>query len=334
MWDPVAWFIGGGAEHSPEVARLLAFAATSGAEGIVAVGDLRVAPLDVPGGAVRVMPGSALVLNRAAGGSSQTYVGRLPVADTVEIAATGSGAGRTDLIVARIEDPFMSGEPWDAPVDPKVGPYVFTRVIPNVPAGTTRVQDVPGHSGSSAVALARVTLPASTGTVTAAMVTDLRVVASPRSVPMLRTYALVGADKSVLTATSAYPVGGQTWPTAVEDAWGELEIPAWATRARIVMTWAGVLCTNNSWGAVWVQVGMTANPDNRKTQEVLWDAQNAAGNYRTAIVAADDIAIPAALRGTRQKFYPRGRKTSGSGTTTLDWGSAMVLQVEFYERAA
>jgi hypothetical protein len=292
---------------------------------------MKVAPLSVPGTAVRVLPGAALILNRGAGGAQQTYAARLPVADQVEIAVTGSGAGRPDLIVAQVEDPFTAGEQWQEPSDPTVGPYVFTRVISGVPAGTTRLQDVPGYEGRSAITLARVTLPASTGTVTAGMITDLREVAIPRTKAVLQPYALVSADTSVLSATSAYPAGGQNWPA--ETSWADVAIPSWATRVRIVMTWAGVLCTNNSWGSVWVQMGANSHPDNYKTQEVNWDAQNAAGNYRTMIMAAADIAVPASMRGTSQKFYPRGRKAGGTGTVTLDLRSAMALQIEFYEQA-
>lgn len=91
----------------------------------------------------------------------------------VAIAATGSAGGRSDLIVAQVEDPNMAGEPWQTPTNPAVGPYIFTRVIPNVPAGTTSLRPL-GYSGRSAIVLARVDLPASTGTVTASMITDLR----------------------------------------------------------------------------------------------------------------------------------------------------------------
>lgn len=180
-WDSVPWFIGGGAQHSPEVARLLAYAATNGAEGVVSPGDLKVAPLDVPGASVRVLAGACLVPNRAAGGIAQTYVGRNPSQDVVAIGATGSGAGRSDLVVARVEDPFMAGEPWDDPADPITGPYIFTRVISNVPAGTTRLQDVPGHAGESGIALARIDVPANTGAITTGMIKDLRKLAQARS---------------------------------------------------------------------------------------------------------------------------------------------------------
>lgn len=334
MFDPVPWFVGGGAQHSPEVARLLAYASTNGAEGIVTPGDMKVTPLDVPGTAVRVLPGAALILNRGAGGAQQTYAARLPVADQVAIAATGSGAGRTDLIVAQVEDPYTAGEPWQAPTDPTVGPYVFARVISGVPAGTTRLQDVPGYEGRSAITLARVTLPASTGTVTAAMITDLRKVALPRSMPALRTYALVAGNDETLTATAS---AGEVWPNASTNAWEQLHIPEWASRMRIVATWAGVFVPpGNAWGKAWVQVGGYGAGESIVTQATGWDTPGLTENSRQVIVAADDRAIPKSLRGTSQRVYPMAKLDGTSNAAArpkLTAVSSMVLQIEFYETA-
>ena len=92
-WDSTPWFVGGGAHHSPEVARVLAYAASSGAEGIVTPEALRVRPLAVPGTSVRIAPGACLIVNRYPGGAWQTYVGRNPVEHTVPITAAGAGGG-------------------------------------------------------------------------------------------------------------------------------------------------------------------------------------------------------------------------------------------------
>ena len=71
--DSTPWFVGGGAQHSPEVARSLAYASTNGAEGTCGISDLRVQAQSVPNGSVQVIPGAALLLNRYTGGVGQTY---------------------------------------------------------------------------------------------------------------------------------------------------------------------------------------------------------------------------------------------------------------------
>lgn len=329
-FDNVPWFVGGGAQHSPEVARLLAYASTGGAEGIVTPGDMKVTPLAVPGSAVTVLPGAALILNRGAGGAQQTYAARLPVADDVQVAPTGSAAGRTDLIVAQIEDPYTAGEPWQAPSNPAVGPYVFIRVISGVPAGTTRLQDVAGYGGRSAVTLARVTLPASTGTVTAAMITDLRKVAIPRKQRIVLPYALVTGNTEKLDATGA---AGEVWPDATP--WN-IEVPSWATRANVIGTWSQVkIPPGNCWGALRVRLGDSGTPAQVYTQEVGFDTPSSAGNSRDAFIVADNVAIPASLRGRTIPARLMGRIAGGSAAAypVMDANSAAILDIEFLEQA-
>jgi len=335
-WDAVPWFVGGGAEHSPEVARLLAYAATGGAEGIVLPTDLRVAPLSVPGSGVRVLPGAALVRNRASGGALQTYVARLPVANTVSISATGSGAGRSDLIVARIEDPYVAGTPYQEPENPASGPYVFTRVISNVPKGTTRLQDLAAHANSSAITLARVDLPASTGTVTAAMITDLREVAIPRQTRRLFTYNLSSGDGTHYLSSDG---AEQFWPNVPDTVW-YVDIPEWATHANIIGHWGGVkMQKSTAWGTVWVRLG---RPDgygegNVRTQDQRWDAEasgTANDQVRETWAAADDVTIPAAMRGTRQPIRLMGRRSAAGASPGLDSASSISVDVQFTEGPA
>ena len=86
MLDTVPWFVGHpGAQHSAESARMLAYMASGGREGIVSAADMRVSALPVPGSAVVVQPGAVAVLNRAAG--QQTYIARVVEAENVAIAA-------------------------------------------------------------------------------------------------------------------------------------------------------------------------------------------------------------------------------------------------------
>jgi hypothetical protein len=326
-WDSVPWFVGGGAEHSPEVARLLAFAAIGGAEGIVEPGDLKVLPLDVPSGSVRVVIGAALIRNRATGGAQQTYVARNPTEDVVSISETGSSGGRSDLIVAQIEDPNMAGEPWQDPTDPKVGPYVFTRVIPNVPAGTTRLQDVPGYEGRSAITLARVDLPASTGTVTAALITDLRKLARPRSERQVVKGTLT--DKTVTLSTSS-------WQAFPEKPITGLVIPTWATHAVIRIDTTIRFVSGDGYFNLQSYLGTGAPITSGLFADAIIDSTSGGGSYRQPLVIPSDgvWAIPSSLRGKTVQLVTRvqGRANGGKiATGTTDYYFA---DVSFMERAS
>lgn len=234
MWDSVPWFVGGGAYHSPEVARLLAFAATSGTEGIVTPGDLKVVPLAVPGSSIRVLAGAGLILNRAAGGAQQTYVGRNPSEDVKAIASTGSGSGRNDLVIAQIKDPFLAGEPYENPADVTVGPYIFTEVLSNVPGSA--ITDPWAASayiaglGLSAMPLAAVVLPPSTGTIGTGQIKDLRRLAQPRSERFLTSQA--GGPETYFTSTSGF----QNFPNVTAQVF----VPSWATHADLRIDISGI----------------------------------------------------------------------------------------------
>src|SRR5699024_7630929 len=111
-----------GAKHSAAVARTLAYASTSGAEGIVEPADLRVRATQTPSGSVRVAPGGIAVLNRAANGGQQTYTARNVSETLVEVQPTGSGGGRTDYVWAHIIDPEYGGQ---FPENPQTAQYFF-----------------------------------------------------------------------------------------------------------------------------------------------------------------------------------------------------------------
>jgi hypothetical protein len=326
-WDSVPWFVGGGAEHSPEVARLLAYAALGAAEGVVTPGDLKVVPLAVPGGAVTVSSGAALILNRAAGGAAQTYVARNPTADTVAIAPTGSAAGRSDLIVAQIEDPYMAGEPWQAPADPKVGPYVFTRVIPNVPAGTTRLQDVPGYAGRSAVTLARVDLPASTGTVTAGLVTDLRALARPRSERQV-------VKGTLATNTTTLSTG--SWQAFPSNPIPGIVVPSWATHAVVRVDTTIRFVSGDGYANFQAFMGPAGQLDTTTLfADSLIDSTGNAGYRQPLVIPSDGAwAVPAALRGKTVQVASRVRGKSNGGKIATGTEDYYFLDVTFMERAA
>lgn len=325
MFSPVPWFVAGG-KHEPEVARLLAYAATGGGEGVVQATDCKVEQLDVPATSVRVLPGAVVVRNGAAGAGSQTYLARNAEAQVVTMTATGSGGPRTDLIVARIEDPQYPGTA--DPADPENGPYVFVRVVADVPADTTRVQEIAGHENDSAVTLARVTRPASTGTVLNSHITDLRTLAQPRTGHETRIANPAAADLQNTTATA-----GEVWPD--EASWS-IHVPVWATTVRLVGTWAQVLVpAGDAKGLLWIVLGDTEEVP-APTQKVRYDTSTSGGATRQTYVCADEIPVPEAMRGKTVTVRLRAVKSSGSaaGRITADTGSAIALTADFIENPA
>lgn len=317
MWDPVPWFVGGGAQHSPEIARTFAYAATSGAEGIIASTDLRVAALSTPGSSVRVLPGAALILNRSTGGAQQTYAARVASEDVVGVAAQGASGTRYDLVVARVEDPFVAGTPWADPTDPAVGPYVFTRIIPNVPSGTTTLQSVPGHEGESGIALARIAIPANTATITDAMITDLRKVARPR-----RTRDLYNTQP---TTTST--IASSSWTDWTPQANRSILVPSWATQVKVIAHVASVApASSATLGVVRFALGSSL-----VGQQNTFDLD---ASTRATLLTSDTLAIPASYRGTSQVLKLQAARSSGAGNVKTDTASTVVFDVEFLEVAS
>ncbi|MGA5411555.1 hypothetical protein ACPCSC_30410 [Streptomyces lavendulocolor] len=320
-WDSVPWFTEGEAEHSSEVARLLAYAAFAGAEGIIGNSDLQVRALATPASKVQITTGACAIINRAPGSQYQAYAARLPSRDEVNIAATGSTA-RSDLIVARIENPYSYGETWPQPSDPANGPYVFTRVISNVPKTTTRVKQV--RSTDSAITLARIDIPANTTNITQGMIKDLREMANPRRRRVLRyMHGFNGVDE----------VGNTRYPSFEEFPNGcnwDIEIPEWATSATIIATWAGLDQRNakDSYGHLRARLGTL------HTAITNYDCDWEGSPQRFTLIGGGVLSIPPSLRGTVQDLVMEGcgtANTAYSGVLEADGGSTMFCDIEFVE---
>lgn len=327
--DRVPYFVGGGAEHSPEVVRQSLYDSMGGAEGVSSWDGLKVYAQTVPTNSVRVIPGGAVLNNRYVGGGGQAYSARNATQTTLGISPTGSGGGRTDLVVLRVLDPQYEGNP---PADPTNFDYTRLEVIQGVPAGTTKFKSL--NRSYPAIELAKITIPANTATITPAMITDLRKVARPRTHTETRALSIITGQEDTINSTLTYP-DGETWPEAAEDAWGFFDIPEWATRAKVVMHWDGISAPGgNTWGWIWVQIGYSVNPNHVVTQGVFYDTTGVAQKSRQHAMVADTINIPSALRGGQHKIYGRANVLGGdtAARLQLNSGSTMSLDVTFLER--
>lgn len=328
MWG-TPWVVGGGAEHSPEVARVLAYAATSGAGGVIGVNDLRVQATATPTTQVRVSPGAAIIRNRYAGGGQQSYIAHNGDEDLVDVTPTGSSSGRVDLVVARVEDPQYAGP---IPADPTDHNYAFPHIITGVPAGTTRASEL--GLGYPAEELARLDLPANTATITPAMVTDLRKVANPRRDRELFAHNLEGP--TVYALESDTPVA---WPGIAESVFMTY-VPEWATVAMVKVTLGGVRVSRSAaTGVWWARIGRPEDwgEGNVRTQDQKYalDFSAVSGvEMRESWSAGDDINIPAAMRGTMQPIRIFGKRLTTGGPPRLDNASSIMLDVEYKEKVA
>ncbi len=329
-FDGVPWAVGGGAVMQAEVLRLIGYLAADAGEGVVGGADCAVLALPVPDAGVRVMPGAVAMLNRSADaelGAQQAYVARNPAAETVDITATNSGGGRTDLVAVIVEDPQYAGQPDPASVQD--GPYVRVVVYEGVGAGVTRLDQV--DAGQTGLALARVTLPASTSAVQAGHITDLRSVPNPRVRQETKIINLPNGWADATLTAAAYT----TFPSGA--SWN-VEVPSWASRVHLELYVSGVWVDNDSsndsgnWsGKVRAKLGTVVTADAELNPTVPQQNKRDTCTY----LAAGDLAVPKALRGTTQALTAQALKSGGTADIALGdrWGTTVVLKATFFEQA-
>jgi len=303
-----AWAVDG-STASAVIARLQLKSSTRGNQGIMTAGALRVQALSTPGPSVTVADGDCVVLGQEVQWQG-TYYGYNIGNTTVSITPT-TGTSRSDLIVVRMQDPTFSGSPWTG--NPSTDVLMDVHVIQGVsPSATT------APSGSSAIALARIDIPASTSAITQAMIVDLRNVANPRRDRGLDTHS----PSAIETLT------GTTWKNFPTTAHWPVTIPSWATQVKVVVTAAGVhLSSGQAYGSFRFQLGtlfgQAVNLDDDQT-----------GTRRNTLIVADTLSVPAVLRGTTQTLQVQMIINSGNASTiTTDTATTFVADVEFNEVA-
>lgn len=318
MLDAVPWFIGGEAQHSPEVARMVAHAATQGANGIIGARDLEVRALNVPGTQVEIYPGQAVLRNAYPAGAGQSYMVRNKTLTALDIPATGSAAGATRYVIIRTLDPQYNDQ---APADLVKGPYITADLVTSIT-----------NLNYPHVVLAKIVQPPSTGTIEQSMITDLRQLANPREKTNLRIHPHIATDTGLnLTATSE---NGEFFPN--DGGVQRFDIPEWATRAQVRAQWLSVRYpAGDHYGDCWVEYGPWSDATGlheRETQRYSWDTPNVSSPTKSDWMVADDVYIPAAYRGTNQPFVMKARRFGDLGAAMTD-KSGVVMEIRFLETA-
>ncbi|GGL03381.1 hypothetical protein [Streptomyces flaveus] len=295
-----------GGTHAARAFRMMVRDLARGSQGVTEGDDLKVKQLSTPGAGVRVVDGSAVIRGATWGQGSYTQYN---VGDaTVPIAPTGAGA-RSDLVCLRVEDPEYEGTR-----NPETAEIGYFHVVSNVSATTTTVP-----SGMTAVPLARLDIPANTSVITDSMIKDVRQIANPRRDRKLYT-SFPGSLSTLTYSDNKW----HKWPTAAK--W-TIPVPTWATGAKLVTTFAGLRMTRadvyarmqNAFGTV---LG----------QDTVIDDDQGSQTRRNTIVLADNLTIPAAMRGTSQTLYVQTYMSKiETGDLSVDGSTSLVADVEFTE---
>jgi len=305
------WVIDQGAYINAQQARLLAYMAINGQQGVGAAGHLKVSQLGTPGASVQVAPGSFAIRHTGTGADFEAYVGKFATAETVGLSPTGASS-RTDLIIARVENPYAVGTgSWAFPADAANGPYWYIRAIEGVTPAT--IPDVKTWNATwSAIPLARITRPASTGIVQDSHITDLRTLVDLAGdrITIIQPPPAQPADPDPPTTTPTVPpVAQQVWTGTLhlsaastlartQSAWIDwpagasfnVPVPAWAVECDMLGSF-NPQYDDDIYGEIRLMFHTTA------ASPITFDRNTTGGWQRDNIPVVGNFQIPAALRG-------------------------------------
>lgn len=317
-----------GPEVSAATARQVAYSATGGNSGVTGPKDLQVRQTSTPGTSVQVLPGSYVVVNRNA--KYQSYTGRNLSADLVDIPASGTTA-KTWYLGVELLDPEFAGN--GTVIEGKEDEFEYVHFVLRTSLTENTKTWLP---------LAKITVPANTGTITNAMIKDLREMANPRMKIVTRARPSIGTDTGMKLSSTT----GEWFPGdgAEVGSRQEIEVPYWATRMIVEASWLSVRynATSNTYGSFWISYGPSngggagGEPFLYKTQEFQFDSAGSTANaYRTNWLLADDRAVESNMRDKLNTFAFRAKRNAAStnNAASMDGMSGLTLKVTFLEEA-
>lgn len=321
--EGVPWMISG-ADHSADVARVLAYAATAGTSGIISPGDLKVVPSGTANMQVHMGVGAFAVVNKSGGVQSQSYVGRGTAVSDITVATTGSSA-RSDLVVVRVKDPQFA--PYQGlytnPTDIANGPYAFPEIIPGVAANTVRAEQL--GLPQSLYAVARIDVPANTTSgITSGMIKDLRQLVAPHSSRVL-------AQQSGTTWGEYLNIGDTAWKNWPVNALS-VDVPSWATNAFVTLT-LNTVATD----AIASDFNPRINFGGLTFQSAAWDYNGApagAGGSKLPFTMFADLDVTSLAGQTGVLVRPQAMRTwtTNTGQVWFDPNSQIIFDIVFQQR--
>lgn len=329
-FDPGPYAVDGSRLRAATLRAALA-ASTSKAEGIVSPADCKVHQLPVPGAGVAIDRGTVLVRNRSGSVRDETYAARGALDSTVDGPASSPQA-RSHLVVLRIKDPEFS--PWVLPAGTDAATYQYPEpiIIQNVPAGTTSAAQL--NLGYSAVALARLDIPANATTITDSMIKDLRKVALPRRERFVTSWR----QPSGTSEWWSHEWNGapRHYPAAMSIP---VACPEWATQVKMIVNvgnmlefggaFTGGMRAEYGWGGqTQVIAGFTEMSGLHNENEASRPTE------RNTIVIAGELYLPADYRGKTHNVRLAAEINPGAeGTIAVDEWTTVTVDLEFVEVA-
>lgn len=299
-----------GATHSAQQFRMLVRDLANGSEGITQGDDLKVTQRATPGGGILVADGSAVVRGRA-----NTFQGSYAACNIgavdVPIAATG-GSVRSDMVILRIEDPEYEGT-----LDPETDQIAYFDVISNVSSAATAIPD-----SRTAIPIARIDIPASTSTITNAMIVDLRKCANPRRSRTIVTQSPASISTGIGSSTN--------WSYFSTAAGWNIAIPDWASKAIVKIDVSPI---RYDLGNFYGQIAATFGPA-LSVQPTVLDDNQGTGARRIPAIMADTLTIPpSGYRGVTHELRVRaaGLTAGQAARIYVDSGTTLVADVQFEE---
>lgn len=319
-WTQGLWAVDGNTLDA-SLWRQELYASTLKRSGIMSPADLKVTAFSTPGAGVNIAGGSCVIAGQElSGGAQGSYYGFNNGTDTVSVAATG-GSVRSDLIIARVEDPTFSGSPWTW--NPATQNLIYSRDISGVSNSTVTVP-----AGTTGIPLARIDIPASTSAITNAMITDLRALANP----------IRETDLYVLTPTTTDSMNMATDSKTVFRNWGPafpaVYIPPWAVTMRVMfMVAASTVGGSTNGAAIVMQLKVGSSITSQGGGMGDPSVGNVLTGFQSVGMLGDNINV-SSLQGQTVTVQPQARIVNGTsvqGTITINSSSTETLTCHFLE---
>lgn len=324
-FEKAAWAIDGPLTKAA-LARVQAFAATAGSEGVIDVTDLKVTQLATPGAGLLISPGAGIVLNRYQGSKpNQSYTVVNPSAHTVSGSAMPPqmSSAQDYIVGVVVGDPEFSqtGHPFMPTTIPSGQESSFTYVRPMILSASAFGGAV-GSQSWPFLPLALLSIPANTTTITNSMITDLRQMAQPR------TKLAQGIASLAAGATQDLSSVG-TWQRFPNVPVLSIQVPKWATVAKIMGTMEGVRLNKSGSGSlqVYIEGGYGAGAWTNVDEFTPSNERD-----RRSYSLAGEINV-SAIRGGYVVFSVRGQASNSASANFLraDQHTQVMLSVFFEE---